>query len=191
MNALTVLFLIGLMWGIKELIYGTFLWLQRRKIRHNLRVEITQRNFAVARNELMRLALKGEVDVNSASFKRIYFLNTGLMRRPDQYPEMSNAIARVFLSNEETEPDEELKRESKTWSPGFREVVKATAKAMDYIVLDYSWLVRLAFRLEKSVHPDSTPRQMLSRAAREIENKEKTISDIRRTQRVMYMMAAI
>jgi len=190
MTALTLLVLIGLLWTVKELTLGTIFWYQRRKIRHNLRVEITESHFAIARNELMRLALEGEIDVNSVSFKRFYFLNTTLMRRPDQYPQFSHAITGMFLSNHSAEPDEELRRESLSWSPAFKQVVKATANALDYIVIDYSWIVRLMFRLEKRRNPNSTPHHMLSRLAVRMEKKESTISEIRRTQRVMYAMAS-
>lgn len=189
MNALTVLILIGLLWGIKEFVYGTILWYQRRKIRHDLRVETTQRHFAVARNELMRLALTGEVDVNSASFKRFYFLNTTLMRRPDQYPAMSGAVTHAFLRNTDAEPDEELSRESKQWSPAFRQVVKATAKAMDYIVVDYSWPMRIAFYLERAHDPDTTPLRMLTRTAEDREKENKTLSEIKLMQQVINSMA--
>lgn len=190
MIALTLLVLIGLLWGVMEFIYGTILWYQRRKIRHNRRVEITQRHFAVARNELMRLALTGEVDVNSESFRRFYFLNTAMMRRPDQYQQFSYAITHMFLSDKGTEPSDELQRERKNWSPAFREAVKATASALDYIVLDYFWPIRVMYWLDRKQHPESTPIRMLSRTAERLEKKEKTVSEIRRTQKAMYMMAS-
>jgi hypothetical protein len=190
MNAITLIVVIAVLWATRDLIIGFYVWLSRRKYRHEYRTERTQSHFAVARNDLMRLAIAGEVDVNSTSFRRIYSLNTVLMRRPDQYPEFSQAITYMFVSNHNAEPDEELERESKEWSPAFRQVVRATAHAMDYIVLDYSWLMRQMFRLEKKLDPDLTPKGMLSRISKRAKEKEKSISEIRRTQKVMYKMAS-
>lgn len=190
MNAITLIVVIAVLWAVRDLIIGFYVWLSRRKYRHEYRTERTQSHFAAARNDLMRLAIAGEVNVNSTSFKRIYSLNTALMRRPDQYPEFSQAITYMFVSNHNAEPDEELERESKEWSPAFKQVVRATARAMDYIVLDYSWLMRLMFRLEKKQDPELTPKGMLSRISKRAKEKEKSISEIRRTQKVMYKMAS-
>jgi len=190
MNAITLIVVIAVLWAARDLIIGFYVWHSRQKYRHEYRTERTQSHFAVARNDLMRLAIAGEVNVNSTSFRRIYSLNTALMRRPDQYPEFSQAITFMFVSNHNAEPDEELERESKQWSPAFRQVVKATAHAMDYIILDYSWIMRQMFRLEKRLYPDATPKRMLGRISKAIEEKERSISEIRRTQKVMYRMAS-
>jgi hypothetical protein len=191
MNAITFIVIIGVLWAVRELAVGIVVRRSRRKYRHEYRVERTQSHFAAARNELMRLAVAGEVDVNSRSFQRFYYVNTAIMRRPDQYSEISRAMVGAFLSRQGDEPDEQLSRESKNWSPAFRDAVKATAHAMDYIILDYSRLVRFMFWLERLEDPESNPHRMLSRVARMIENKEKekTLSQIRRTQKVMYTMA--
>ncbi|MFN2455514.1 MAG: hypothetical protein ABR577_14980 [Pyrinomonadaceae bacterium] len=82
-----------------------------------------------------------------------------------------------------------LDQESKHWTPAFRHVVIKTANAMDYIVLDYSWLVRWMFRFEKKRQPHLTPIRMLRRIAVALE-KEKPIAEIRQTQKAMYRMAA-
>lgn len=190
MNAITFIIIVGVLWAVRELVVGIVVMRSRRKYRHDYRVERTQSHFAAARNELMRLAVAGEVDVNTKSFQRFYYLNTAIMRRPDQYVELSRAMVGAFLSRK-GDADEQLSIESKSWSPAFREVVKATANAMNYIILDYSRLMRFMFRLEKLKDPESNPHRMLSRAAKMIENKEKekTLSQIRRTQTVMYTMA--
>lgn len=190
MSAITFIVIVGILWAVRELVVGIVVRRSRRKYRHEYRVERTQSHFAAARNELMRLAVAGEVDVNSRSFQRFYYVNTAIMRRPDQYAEISHAMVTAVLTRQ-GEPDEQLSRESKNWSPAFREVVKATAHAMDYIILDYSRLVRFMFRLEKIKDPESNPHRMLTGIAKMIENeeKERTLAQIRRTQSVMYTMA--
>jgi len=194
MSAITLIVLIGVLWAVRELVVGIVVKRSRRRYRHEYRVERTQSHFAAARNELMRLAVAGELDVNSRSFQRFYYVNTVIMRRPDQYSEINRAIVGAILSGKGDEPDEQLSRESKNWTPAFREVVTATAHALDNIVLDYSRLMRLMFWMERMQDPETNPHRMLSRAAKRIEKmenkeKEKTLSQIRRTQRAMYTMA--
>lgn len=188
MSAITLIVVIAVLWAIRELVVGIVVMRSRRKYKHEYRTERTQSHFAEARNKLMRLAIDGEVDVNSESFRRFYCFNTTLMRRPDQYPELSHAITHVFLTESGNSHDSTLDQESKHWTPAFKRVVVMTANAMDYIVLDYSWIVRLIFRFEKRKHPHLTPVRMLKRIAQNLE-KEKPISEIRRTQKEMYRMA--
>ena len=191
MNAVTLIVVIAVLWVLRELIVGYYVRRSRRKYREEYRTERAQSHFAAARNDLMRLAIAGEIDVDSASFRRFYFINTALMRRPDQYPQFSQAITRMILDSRGLEPDEELVRESKRWTREFRAVVTATANALDYILLDYSRLVRLMFRMEKIQDPESNPSRMLTKLAKKLEEKERTISDIRRTQKAMHRMASI
>lgn len=189
MNAVTFIVIIAVLWAVREVVISIVLMRSRRKYRHEYRVERTQSHFAEARNELMQLALKGEVDVNSESFKLFYSFNTALMRRPDQYPELSYALTHSFLCQANDGTDNPLDQESKHWTPDFKHVVIRTANAMDYIVVDYSWVVRLLFRFEKRKQPHLTPVRMLRRIAQNLE-KEKPIAEIRRTQKAMYRMAA-
>jgi hypothetical protein len=190
MSAITLIVVIAVLWAVRNFIVGFYAWLSRQNYKYEYRTERTQSHFAAARNDLMLLAIANEVDVNSVSFKQIYALNTALMRRPDQYPEFSQAIAHWVICNRDEQHDEVLERESKEWSPAFRQVVKATAHAMDYIILDYSWIMRLMFRIEKRLHPDTTPKRMLSRISQVVEEKERSIAEIRRTQKAMYRMAS-
>lgn len=188
MSVVTFIAIIALIWTGRELIVGIFIWRSRHIFRNELRKERAEGQFAIARNKLMNLALASEIDVNTISFKSFYSINTAFMRRPDQYSEMTAALVHLFLNVHDSSQGEELQAESKRWSPAFREVVKDTADAMDYLVLDYSWIIRWMFRLEKRHNPDSTPLRMLKRLAYSVE-KEQPIADIRQTQNAMYRMA--
>lgn len=190
MTAISILALIFVLWAIREVVIGVLAWLDSRKIRHERNSERTRRQFAEARNRLVKLAVDRRVDVNSASFKYFYQINTAFMRRPDQYREISAAVAYSFLKPDSDSPsDEELLREAKDWSPEFKKVVRATADAMGYLLLDYSFFLRLMFRMEKKHDPHSHPFKMMRRFAAKVE-KEKPVIQIRQTQRAMYTMAA-
>jgi hypothetical protein len=188
MNAINFIVIIAILWAVREVIIGVIVMRSRRKYKHEYRTERTQSHFAEARNELMRLALSGEANVNSESFKHFYYFNTALMRRSDQYPELSSAMTHKFLCERGAITDSVLDQESKHWTPAFRHVVVRTANAMDYIVLDYSWAIRLMFRFERRKQPHLTPIRMLRHFAETIE-KEEPIAEIRRTQKAMYRMA--
>ncbi len=188
MDAVTLIVIIAVLWAVREVVISIVVMRSRRRYKHEYRTERTQSHFAEARNQLMRLALNGELDVNSKSFKYFYYFNTALMRRPDQYPEISHAMTQKFLGNYEQGAASPLDEESKHWTPAIKDVVVMTANAMDYIVVDYSWVIRLMFRFERRKQPHLTPIRMLRRIAKKLE-EEKTISEIRRTQKEMYRMA--
>lgn len=154
MTALTVLLTIVFLWAILEFIWGSFLWYQRRRIRHDLRVEITQRHFAEARNQLMVLAQRGEVDPNSFTFAMLYNFNTALMRRPDEYPAMGARIRRLFMLHEDGAQDPQvLEAERKNWHPGVKEVLKQTSEGMHYIIVNHSRFWRWLYKCRWFLNP--------------------------------------
>ena len=187
--AISVLVLLALALIVRNLILGIWAFVDHRRIKHSRNKERTRRQFAESRNALVELAMAREVDVKSRSFQLFYHINTAFMRRPDQYREISGLLVRLFLDHHNSSPAEELLAESKNWSPGFKAVVRSTADALGYVVLDYSWFIRLMFRLEKLFDSNSTPFRMLSEFRTSIEEKEKPIIEISQSRRAMYQMA--
>ncbi len=192
MNTITFIAVVAVLWAGRELIIGIFVWRSRQKFQHEIRVERTQRYFATARNELMQLAIANEIDVNSTTFRYLYFLNTLLMRRPDAYPEWSTALRITFLRPQESESDSSVEIESEKWTPAIRDVVKTTADALDSFLIDYSLAWRLVFKLKKRSEPEITPMKWHRRLAERITEAEKKtlVSDIRETRKRMYALCS-
>lgn len=142
MTAISVLFLLLILWSFREMFIGTITWVRRRKIRHDLRVEQTQRYFAEARNRLMDAAVRGEISVESQSFKKLYFINTFLMRRPDKYPQISTMLRDTLLKSDESIADNPLYMESMSWSAEVKKAAIGTAYAMSFVIINYSWILR-------------------------------------------------
>lgn len=182
-----------ILWGIREAIVGYLVERQNRKLRQLIRTERTQQQFAEARNDLMRLALSGGIDTQSSTFRTLYHMNTAVMRRPDVYPEISAGLFKVVLHTAAMESTSPVEEESATWSPAVKDVVKKTADAMNYIILEYSRLFRFIYRVERMKDPTVTPFVLLVRIAKRIqEKKEKRdpiLCEIRETQRKMYRMS--
>ena len=180
---------IMLLWTLREVIVGSLVWRRRRRIRQSIRVECTQRHFAEARNEIMRLARTGKVDMNSVTFGSLYSINTMIMRRPDQYQEISTWLMAMFLNPDRPERNELLVEESRHWTGEIKEVVRLTAAAMDYIILEYSRLFRILYWIERQGNPGATVVGMLRKFARGIDEsrsaKDPIVSGIRSTQRKM------
>ena len=185
-TAISLIVLVVLLWAARNIALGICASIENRRARQTRNKERTRRQFAEARNALMNLAIAKDVDVNSLSFRFFYYINTAFMRRPDQYREISIVLVNLFLNQHDSSSGEELLAESRHWSPSFKSVVRLTAGALGYVVLDYSWSVRLMFRLEKRMDPESTPFRMLKRIA---EHKEKPIVEIQETQAAMYRLA--
>lgn len=192
MNALTFFVVVCAFLAIKELVSGLISWRRRRRIEHLLRVERTQSHFAVARNDLVQLALSRELDANSATFRFLYFLNTCFMRRPDSYPAFSALLLHRILKGDGSQrPDPQLMEESGNWTPAIRSVVKASADAMNNIVFDYSLLMRLVRYLERRSNPHFTSTQVVRKFVSAIQKKEAPASDMRRTQKAMYDLCQV
>jgi hypothetical protein len=166
MTGLSVLLLLVGLWVLKELIVALVTWKKTRSVTQKRRVEVTQRHFAEARNALMRAALDGEIDVDSYIFKLFYFLNTAFMRRPDQYVDISDALAKVLiLDDSDAEISSEVKKEASTLSQEAAEAIKKTGDAMGYLVIDYSFLLRNAFRIVKNSRPGLSRWRMMKELA--------------------------
>jgi hypothetical protein len=187
MSALDFIVILLVLWAIKEFIVGIFTWRRTRQLRHKLRVERTLHHFAEVRNQLTQLALERKIDAHSQTFQQLYTINTYIMRRPDAYPQISSML-QYLIMNREAERSDSLSAESKNWSPEMKEVVKASADALGYLILNYSFFARLIYRLEKWINPSTAPRHILRVLSPE---KDPVVKEIRQTQKEMYRLCAI
>lgn len=182
------------LWIIREIVVGTVVWTKQKKISERVRMECAQRHFAEARNELMGLAMSGAIDMESATFALVYYINTMVMRRPDKYPEISAALAATLLSPEPTKENVAIVEESKHWTPAIKNVMNLTADAMNYIILEYSRFWRAVYWIEKRVDPSATPVGMIRKLADHIResraNKDPIISGIQKAQEKMLKLCA-
>lgn len=179
-----------ILWGIREIIIGFWTGHRNRSLRKLIRIERTQQHFAEARNDLMRLALDREIDIRSETFGSLYRINTLVMRFPDAYPELSAVLKHLVLTTPTN--SDGLPEESKHWSPSICRVVKETADAMDYIILEYSRVFRFWYWVNKKADPTITPIRLLRRIAQGLEERESRnnpiVSEIRETQRKMHSL---
>ena len=189
MTAAAILLLVASLWIAKNFVLGVWTYVDFTRLRQVRNKDRTRRQFAEARNALMELAIAKDVEVDSLSFRFFYHIITAFMRCPDQYREVSGVLVTLFLNQHHSSSGEKLLAESRTWTPGFRAVVRQTADALEYVVVDYSWVVRFMFRVERKLHPGSTPFVMLHRMRTNLQNKEKPIIVIASSRASMYRMA--
>lgn len=208
MTGLKFLAFILSLWAIHELILGLMAWKRRRKMEHILRIERIQARFAMARNQLVDLFLSKQVDPNSLTFRLLYYFNTALMRRPDEYPKISAELRRLLISNGSSPSSKRLHLESETWTPEIKKVVMLTADAMGYLIVEcflpfriISRLASLLYRLEKMFawlrHKDHSMgnKSNIVRFPEKpyfkwVSRKHPVVSEIRETQEEMYKLAA-
>lgn len=152
----SLLVLVAILYAVGECLVAVYTWWRTLDIRFRRSAEETQRHFAQARNQLMESAVTGELSVDSPVFKLFYAINTALMRRPDQYEEISKAIAPVLVLEKTPGNAEAFRNEMQKLSPEALNAVRATADALGHLVVDYSFLLRNAFRLFRHSNPDLT-----------------------------------
>lgn len=199
MSTISLIIIVMFCTGVVIWIGAFWLQIKSRKISRRLRVEVTQRRFAEARKSLLDSVVKGELDPHSATFRRLYYLNTVVMRRPDQYDEISRVMKTFIAGGKKGEMPKSIKAESKNWTPGVKMAIVATSDAMKQLVLNYSWVLRYLLRLQQSFSLPMTPilfriAKLLGWLAKRIERVEErkhpVISDIREVQNAMYNLAS-
>jgi len=145
---------IGCLWLISQLILTYKTNKDRKKIQHNIRVEKTRKYFAELRLRLLKILADGKLDQKSVTFRFHYSLFTMIMRRPDQYKEISNSLYTAFTSdNTDQEVSGEiglkLQSEQSQWSDEVKILIVDTIKGLALLVIDYSSKLRLLNTLIK------------------------------------------
>lgn len=180
-----------LLWAGIEVILGSMIFIQRYKLRKQFRIEKAQSYFAKSRNKLMELTIKQKININSITFEYFYLFNTALMRRPDEYPQISLKILSTLFADDSSK-DSLIHQESKDWTPEVREMVRMTADALGNLAIDYSFILRNIYGLEKRYNPDFTPLTMFlqMRAIIESQRRKKEVSlEIKQAQKELYNLA--
>ena len=169
MNALIFLTVVTLLWVAREVFVSIASLRSRIRYEHLRKIEQTQGNFAEVRNELMRLAVSGEANARTDTFREIYQLNTAFMRRPDEYVDMSNALRRFMMSNEETPSGKTaIERESGQIDDATKKVALMTADALSHIVVDYSFILRNGYRYIRRSDPGLTKTEFVREISRDL-----------------------
>jgi len=193
MIGITFLVMLLMLLTLREFVIGFVIRRKRKKIEHELRVECTQRHFAENRNRLLQLVIDHKLSADSETFRSLYHLHTGIMRRPDYYPELSKLFAYIFINGHNGQVNDSLLIECKGWTQEIKEVVIATADAMSYLIISHSRLLRTMYKLDRALNLKSTPstliRNVASKAEKVPASKHPLVKQIRRTQVAMYEMA--
>ncbi|HEY0003736.1 MAG TPA: hypothetical protein VGB17_02910 [Pyrinomonadaceae bacterium] len=192
---LTFLFIVVVLWALRNLVLGTLSWLDRRKVEKQIRDERTQAYFAEARIKLMGLALHDKVSVDSATFKVFYGLNTAIMRRPDAYAEIGNLLARCIVESMDQEVSSPFIEESKAWSVEVKEVAAKTAEGVHFLIIQHSPFTRSLYRTRWLLAPlgwalEPLLKRLLKKLDAVQRRRNPTISQLRQSERVLYRLAA-
>ena len=142
MTITIILFALGCLWALREIIIGFWGWQRRRYYRHLYRVEVTQRSFGEVRDSLLDLVRQGQLDDKSETFRFFHFFDTFVLRRPDAYPQISSLLQQSLLSETDRSVSNKLQDESQQWTSDIRRVVEQHAAALGNLVISHSRLLR-------------------------------------------------
>jgi hypothetical protein len=193
-NVLTWLSIIASLWIGREIVVTVTNLFRIRKLNNVIRVECIRGRFAMARNSLMHLALENQIDANSVTFKKLYYVDTMFMRSPTKYSEISATLRKAFFSNNHGEPNPELLAESRSWSKGTKQVILQTSEAMDAMLADYYfffWTLNQIAKRPRLAKPIASFLRKIARLIEEsIEKRNPDVREIRRAQVAMHQMGA-
>jgi hypothetical protein len=180
MIAVKFIVLLLILWCLRELIIAFFVKRHTKELSYNLLVDRTQGKFAKARNTLMRLALMRKIDADSATFRSLYFLLTGFMRRPDAYPQINAALRKTFLLEGSSIDFSVVEAESNEWNSDIKQVVALTAEALNDIIINYAQFTETRRGFLRSKHIFHFDKR-----------KDPVLEDIRETQRRMRELSTV
>ncbi len=193
MNGFTLLLSVIILWCLVELGLGARSWAMERRYAHEFRVEKTTQKFASARNKLMDLARTGKIDIESETFRTFYFLTTFVMRRPDQYREISEALMQAIIRKDSSPAHNPLQDESRSWTPDVKHLVREISGAFGSLLVDYSPLFRVLLRLESFFRAISILVRLMERlrtSLTEMRRQDPFISNVIQAQEHMNQIAA-
>ena len=157
---------------------------RKAKRYHSLyKAEHTKSFFAKARNEMMCLAIEKKVDTNTDFFRRMYHLNTIIMRNPDEYADISRELTTTLLNIRSTKKQILTDEEKK--------ISYLTAEALGHIVINYSVVMRLLFALTKRAQSKMNHAKFISFLAHmaRLDHKIKAEREIKKTQSELYRIS--
>lgn len=123
---------------------------ERKRLAHMLLVERIRAHFAVPRHTLTKLAIEGKIDVNSNAFHSLYQIMTFILRRPDQYKELSDVLAKELLNGVPEGSGTRLKSELSVWPSEAKSVISEIANGMGLLVVEVSPRRRLLYGIGRS-----------------------------------------
>ncbi|TGM95602.1 hypothetical protein [Leptospira dzoumogneensis] len=165
--AIITFFAILLVFMIKEII---LIYRNIRKIRqdrHLIRVEKTREYFSNIRESLLHLMKNETVHPDNNLFQVIYSVSTMIMRRPDQYAELSDYLVVSFIN---TKVEEKQKSNKAEIPKELRSLLFKTAEGLYKIIIEYSAILRVLFQISNTLK-QITPLEFLSPVFKQIREK--------------------
>lgn len=155
MNAFNFIIFVMFLWTLKNIILGILAWRQAKILRKAEQKEVTQRFFAEARNDLMRLLLNNEIAVCSTTFRFFYYLDTFVMRRPNNLKAISIILLNSLVFDEKSNSGvvEELMKERATWTENVKKMISRQSKALNHLMISHSFVLRNIYRISRTLLP--------------------------------------
>ena len=185
MSANESLTLIGLGLSASWIITGFFRFRRAQRMRHKRCAEQIRSQAGEARTQLVWLALRGKVSAESSSFRSLYFLQTLLLRRDDQYGELWHAFYAGVTQIPSQETD--FASESSAWPKEMHVIARLTAEAIRLLLIEYSvglrWGAWFLSRILAVVRWLSIPEAQVRQHLRPIERKLEEAEERRNPER--------
>lgn len=153
-----------------------------RRLRRVRNIERTRSTWGEARQLLFQLVAEGKLDAGSATFRSLYWLQTYVMRNPEEYDEVSRTLVQALSAFSERDDivtawarhpmAAELAGEFESWPPEMQQVIGKMVEGATSLLTGHAgrsrfwiWLVRsapqrlLQQRRRPAVVPQATPRR--------------------------------
>ena len=143
-----ILIVLFFIYGLTQFILGFYISKKRAKLKGYIRDEKTRTHFAEVRNDLMKMVRENEIDVNGPIFKDIYLTTSFIMRRPDQYKDISNAITITLFKSVKEIKFQEKELAFIQNNNDIKNILKRYSEGCSLLILNYSFIRRMITQAE-------------------------------------------
>lgn len=156
-----------LAFAIKEIV---LIYRNIKKIRqdeHLIRAEKTREYFSSIRESLLQLMRDETVHPDHHLFQVIYSVSTMIMRRPDQYSELSDYLVVSFIN---TKVDQKRSIKKEQIPNELKSLLFKTADGLYRVIIEYSFVLRILFHVSNTLKR-ITPLEFLSPIFKQVREK--------------------
>lgn len=114
-----------------------------RRLKKIVRIEKTRTHWAEARDLLYTMVREGKLSSDSATFHTFCQIHTFVLRRPEEYDEISRTMASTFLAPPAAGLDNSWLAERDSWPEEMREVMNKMVAGTGALLFGHAGLRRL------------------------------------------------
>lgn len=192
-----LIFFPSLIWIIREILFIAINRKKRKDAEHLIRVERTREYYARLRTRLLNLVIIGQIHPDSIIFQFLYKSYTTVLRRPEQYIEISKELLLLSVVFHNKNHSVSKNDETTITHKEIKELLHDTSEGIMMLIVEYSPLLRFLYSVSNKLGSQSyfeflVPiiENVQKKIIQKQEKSNKTLKDLKTAQIKLAALAA-